>query len=233
VYNAARSYLPELAALAANSPYLGGCDTGLASARLKLNEELPRAGVPPAFRTWKEYADFVAWGVLGKHFADPSYFWWDVRLHPAHGTLEFRMADAQTQIEEAGALTSVCQALVAALADRYDHGEALAAHDTHRIAQNRWRAIRDGLDGAQVDLDSGASVPTRRRVGELLAWLEPFAEALGSRNELIAAWTLLAENGAERQRRIAAESELGVDAVIRSIADETEQAATLVRARVA
>ncbi len=220
IYNAARSYLPEIAALAANSPFLGGRDTGLASSRLKLNEGFPRAGVPPIFRTWEEYADFVSWGTSGGLFADQSYLWWDLRLHPIHGTLEFRIPDAQTRVKEAGAVGAVCQALVAALSARYDAGEELPIHDTHRIAENRWRAARDGLGGSFVDLETGIAVSSRERLGALLASLEPFAEALGARNELLAAWTLLAENGAERQRRVAAE--LGVDAVVRRLVDETE-----------
>ncbi len=222
VYNSARSFLPEIAALAANSPFLGGRDSGLASARLKLNEAFPRAGVPPAFANWNDYGDFVSWGTSGGLFPDQSYFWWDLRLHPQHGTLEFRAADAQTRIEEAGAVAAVCQALVAALTARYDAGEDLPVHDAHRIGENRWRALRDGLDGELVDLETGVPVSTRERVGSLLALVEPFAEALGSRNELLAAWTLLAENGAGRQRRIAAE--FGLDEVVRRLADDTEPA---------
>ncbi len=221
VYNAARSFLPELAALAANSPFLGGRDTGLASSRLKLNETFPRAGIPPAYRTWNEYADFVAWGAGGGLFPDESYLWWDLRPHPTFGTLEFRIADAQTRVEEAGAVAAVCQALVAVLATRYDAGEELTVHPTHRIAENRWRAIRDGVDGVLVDLDSGAPAPARQRIDDLLASLEPVAEALGTRNDLLAAWTLLGENGAVRQRRIEAQSGLGE--VVRRLAYETEQ----------
>jgi carboxylate-amine ligase len=223
VYNAARSFLPELAALAANSPFLGGLDTGLASARLKLNEALPRSGIPPAFRTWEDYAGFVSWGTSGGRFPDQTYLWWDLRLHPLHGTLEFRVADAQTRIEEAGAVAAVCQALAASLARRYDEGEALPVHPTHRIAENRYSGIRSGLEGTLVDLDSGTPLAARARIGAVLTSLEPVTEDLGSRNELLAAWTLLAENGAGRQRRIATES--GLDGLVRRLVAESEQPA--------
>lgn len=220
VYNAARSYLPELAALGANSPFLSGEATGLASTRLKLNDAFPRAGIPPAFETWSDYGDFVSWATCSGVFPDESFLWWELRLHPIHGTLEFRVADAQTRVVEAGAIAAVCQALVAALAEHHDAGRQLPVHDTHRIAENRWRALRDGPDATLVDLDTGVPAPARERIGRLLATLEPYAEALGARNELLAAWTLLAENGAERQRRIAAE--LGVEELVRRLADETE-----------
>ena len=220
VYNAARSFLPEVAALAANSPFLGGRDVGLASSRLKLNEAFPRSGIPPAFRSWTEYADFVAWGTSGGVFPDQSYLWWDLRLHPLYGTLEFRIADAQTRVEEAGAVAAFCQALVASLAARFDAGEQLPCHEPHRIAENRWLAVRDGLDGALVDLDTGMPQPARSRIAAILALLEPVAEKFGCRNEMLATWTLLEENGAERQRRIAAES--GPDEVVRWLAEATE-----------
>jgi carboxylate-amine ligase len=220
VYNAARSFLPELAALAANSPFLAGADTGLASTRLKLNDAFPRAGIPPSFTTWADYADFVAWGSCSGLFPDESFLWWELRMHPVHGTLEFRVPDAQTRIAEAGAIAAVCQALVAALLERYDAGDDLPVHETHRIGENRWRALRDGLDAILVDLETGVPIPARERIGRLLAELERHAELLGARNELLAAWTLLAENGAERQRRVA--GEVGIDGVIRRLADETE-----------
>ncbi|HEY7691587.1 MAG TPA: YbdK family carboxylate-amine ligase [Gaiellaceae bacterium] len=222
IYNAARGLLPELAALTANSPYLAARDSGLESSRLKLNEAFPRSGIPPAFRSLTDYAEFVAWGMTGGHFPDQSFLWWDLRLHPLHGTLEFRVPDAQTCIEEAAAVAAVCQALVASLAARYDAGGELRVHSSHRIAENRWRAVRDGLEGALVDLDTGVPVAARTRVGVVLAALEPVAEALGSRNELLAAWTLLEENGAERQRRLACQH--GLDEVVRVVADETGRA---------
>jgi glutamate---cysteine ligase / carboxylate-amine ligase len=229
IYNTARSFLPELAALAANSPFIGGAETGLASTRMKLNDAFPRSGIPPIFRSWGDYAAFVSWGGCSGLFPDQSFLWWELRLHPVHGTLEFRVPDAQTRIAEAGAVAAVCQSLVAALAERYDAGARLPVHAGHWIAENRWRALRDGLDATLVDLDTGVPMPARERIGRLLADLEPHAEILGARNELLAAWTLLAENGAERQRRVAAE--LGIGGVLRRLADETElRTATMIRA---
>ena len=205
VYNAARSRLPELAALAANSPYFEGGDSGLASSRLKLVEDLPRAGIPPAFQSWRELAGYVDWGLRAGLFPDPGHLWWDLRPRPDLGTIEFRVADAQTSVAETAAVVAVIQALVAALCTRFRAGDRLPAHPAHVIAENRWRAIRDGVAGELVDPDTGEPEPTRNRIGRLLLELEPYAAELGSSDELELAWAMLARNGAVRQREIAAE----------------------------
>ena len=124
VHNALRSYLPELAALSANSPYRGGRHTGIASTRLQLNRSLVRHGVPPVFESWDAYAAFVEWGFTGGSIPDPSYHWWDLRLHPGFGTIEIRVCDTQTEIADTVALVALAQALVAWLEARYDAGPA-------------------------------------------------------------------------------------------------------------
>lgn len=200
VYNAARSYLPELAALAANSPFFEGGDSGLASARLKLTEDLPRSGIPPAFESWQGLAEFARWART-----DLSRLWWDLRPRPDYGTLEFRVPDAQLCCGDTGAIAAVCQALVAMLLERRRRGLPLPVHESHRLAENRWRALRDGLDGELVDLTTGDVQPTRARIARLLATLEPHADELGSSGDLTAAWSLLEANGATRQRAVAAQ----------------------------
>ena len=220
VYNAFRSYLPEIAALAANSPFYEGRDTGLASTRLKLREDHPRSGIPPAFDSWKAYTDFVAWGARGAVIRDPSYHWWDLRLNASYGTVEIRVADSQTRVDDAAAIAALCQSLAASLAIRYDAGDRLPVHDTHRIAENRWRAVRDGLGGELVDLDTGTPFATRERLRNLVGELEPYAVTLGCERELGHARGLVTANGAVRQRAIAAA--VGVDRLAGWLSDETE-----------
>lgn len=220
VYNAARSYLPELAALAANSPFFEGADSGLASSRLKLTEDLPRSGIPPAFGSWREYAEFVAWGTRAGLFPDPTYLWWDLRLRPELGTLEFRIADVQTSLDCAGAIAAICQALVAALEERLREGELLPVQPAHVLAENRWRALRDGLSAELADLETGLPETARYRLGRLLGELESHAQRLGSERELAHAWRLLARNGADRQREVAADG--GVLGLLEWLADCTE-----------
>jgi glutamate---cysteine ligase / carboxylate-amine ligase len=221
IYNAARSYLPEMAALGANSPFFEGGDAGLASTRLKLVEDLPRAAIPPAFASWGELAGFVSWGAAAKLFPDLTYLWWDLRPRPDLGTIEFRIADAQTPVEHSAALVAICQSLIALLRLRYRESGHLPVQPSHIISENRWRAVRDGLDGEFVDPVTGESEPARARIAGLLRELEPFAADLGCSAELDCAWPLLVRNGANRQRELAAGR--GLPELLRWLADETER----------
>jgi carboxylate-amine ligase len=220
IYNACRSYLPDLAALAANSPFFEGTDSGLASSRLKLTEEFSRSGVPPLFADWDDLAAFVSWCAEGGLFADATYCWWDLRLRPEYGTIEFRVADSQTSIDDVAAVAAVCQSLVAALGSRLRAGERLPVHPSHMIAENRWRAVRDGLDGELVDYATGARQPARERLTRLLLELEPFAGACGCADELAHAWPMIAQNGAARQRAIFRRE--GIDALVEALVAQTE-----------
>jgi carboxylate-amine ligase len=223
VYNALRSYLPEIAALAANSPFYEGADTGMASIRPKFNEFYPRAGVPPAFRSWDELVRFSQWGRSGGLFPDTSHFWWELRPHVTHGTVELRVADTQTRVEDEAAIAAVIHALVAWLADRHDAGETLPVHETYWIGENSWRAYRYGVSGWIVDLDTGTPVPVRERLAELIETIEPYARRFDSADQLAAAQTLLAGNGADRQRYVYDQE--GIDGLALWLVHETEHSA--------
>jgi carboxylate-amine ligase len=224
VYNALRSYLPEIGALSANSAYVEGRDTGMASIRPKLNDAYPRSGVPPAFRSWEELVRFVDWGRSGGLFPDSSHFWWDLRPHPVHGTIEIRIADTQTTVADATAVVAVVQALVAMLTDRFDSGEALPLHETYWIGENSWRAHRHGVRGWLVDLDDGGRVATRDRLASLFDELEPYAEQLDTLEQMDTARALLIGNGADRQRYV--HEREGILGLTRWLVEETEAAAS-------
>jgi carboxylate-amine ligase len=217
VLNALRSHLPDLAALAGNAPLYAGRDTGLASVRPEIAGLLPRQGVPPVFASWEAFADYVAWGRRGGVFPNAGAWWWEARAHDKLGTIELRVPDAQTTAEEAAGVLALGAGLVAWLAERYDAGEPLPVHDTIRIAENRWRALRHGLAGSLLDLESGEPQPTRARVLDLIDRVAPAAERLGGAAALEHARTLAARNGAERQRALAAER--GPHGVVECLAD--------------
>ncbi len=200
VYNALRGHLPELAALAANAPLHAGRDTGCASVRPLIATLLPRQGVPPALESWAAFASALRWAGL----PDARTWWWELRPHPAFGTLELRVPDAQTTLEDAAGVAAFAHALVGRLAERHDDGERLGAPETWRIAENRWVALRHGLEGTFTDLRTGARLPVRDVLRARLDDLAPVAGRLGCAAELAGVEALIEANGAIRQRAVAA-----------------------------
>jgi glutamate---cysteine ligase / carboxylate-amine ligase len=193
VFNAIRSHLPLIAALAANAPFHAGADTGLASVRPKISELLPRQGVPPPLASWEELADALRWARI-----DHAQWWWEARLHPGFGTVEVRVPDTQSTVADTGAVAALVHALAAWLAERHESGEQLPVAPTWRIAENRWSACRHGLEGTMADLVTGEVAPTRERLAALLGELAPVARHIGCAGELER--VDLEANGATRQR---------------------------------
>ena len=204
VYNGLRPWLPLIAALAANAPFYEGRDTGLASIRPKIGEQLPRQGIPPAIGSWDAFADALAWGAASGAVPDARRWWWELRPHPEYGTLEVRVPDAQATVEDAAAVAALVHALVARLAERHDAGEPLATADTWRLEENRWSAARYGMDAELADLATGERTPARACLATLVEELAPVAARLGCAAELAGAVRLADHGGAARQRAAAA-----------------------------
>lgn len=212
VHDALRSYLPELAALAANAPIYEGRDTGIASMRPQICGMLPRQGVPPVLGSPAALEAELAWGARAGALSDPGMWWWEVRPHPVHGTLELRVPDAQTTLGQAGVVMAVVHALVATLCERLDRDGELPVASSWRIEQNRWAACRHGVGATFADLTTGERRPAAVRLLELLDELKPAADRLDCRTELTAAHALVASGGAAAaQRRHATRH--GVDTV--------------------
>jgi carboxylate-amine ligase len=217
VYNGLRPWLPLVAALAANAPFHGGRDTGMASIRPKIAEQLPRQGMPPPIGSWEAFAEALAWGAASGAVPEPRRWWWELRPHPAFGTLEVRVPDAQATVADAAAVVGLVHALAAWLAARHDAGEPLETAATWRLEENRWSAARWGMDAELADLRSGERTPAREWLRALVAELTPVAAGLGCADELAAVERLAAESGAARQRAVAPEG--GVRAVAAWLAD--------------
>lgn len=203
VYNHVRSYLPWLAALAANGAFYEGRDTGLASVRPKLSELLPRQGMAPPLDSWQEFADALSWGNPPSTASAPGTWWWELRPHPEFATLEFRVPDSQATVAEAAAITAVIQALVAWLARRYDAGEPLPVTPSWRLEENRWSACRHGIEGEMLATESGERIETRRCLEWLLERLAEIAGGLGCSAGVEHAASMVRSNGAVGQRRAA------------------------------
>jgi len=217
VYNALRSHLPDLAALASNAPFYAGADTGLASVRPKIADILPRQGVPPEIPTWEALSDYLTWGRAAGAVPEPGQWWFELRLHLAYGTVEVRVPDVQSTVADTAAVAAIVHSLVAWLADRHAAGDDLPVDATWRVAENRWAACRHGVEARLADLRTGQVRTVRDRLHALLDELGPVAARLGCRAELAAARELLDDNGAVRQRAVAAER--GVHGLVEWLAD--------------
>ena len=176
--------------------------------------------MPPLFQNLDAYVSFLDWGRSGGLFPDSSHLWWDLHLHPTYGTVEIRVSDAQTRVRDNAAIAAVVQALVAWLALQYDAGDELPVDDYFRIRENAWRALRHGLNGWLVNLETGERQSTRERIGRLLDRLEPVARELGTDEQICDARALVAGNGADRQRCVAEHE--GFDGLLRWLVAETE-----------
>jgi glutamate---cysteine ligase / carboxylate-amine ligase len=207
VANGLRTWLPELLALAANSPFWQGRDTGLASTRTKIFETFPRSGIPPAFASFEEFELLVERAVKSGSFPDYTYIWWDLRPHPKLGTLEVRIPDAQTRLGSTAGLVALVQSLVATLSDDFERGKKPAIQPITLVNENKWRAARDGLNGQLIDLERDEERPARTAVLALVERAGPAAERLGCREELGEVERLVERGtGADEQRSVYEES---------------------------
>ncbi|HEY7003874.1 MAG TPA: carboxylate-amine ligase [Gaiellaceae bacterium] len=222
-------HLPEFLALSANSPFWRGEATGLASSRQMVFAAFPRSGPPPRFRDYADYAEVV--GQLEKTgcIADYTHIWWDIRLHPRFGTIEVRVMDAVTRVEETVALTAYVQALVKHYSEQFDRGQKLPSFHRILISENKWLGARYGLEAPVMDLVTGRRnrVPIAQLIRRTLREIAPHAQELGAERELEGIRDVLAKgNGADRQLRVF-NANRDIVEVASEIADATE-AATVV-----
>jgi carboxylate-amine ligase len=195
---------PLLLALSANSPFWQGFDTGFESARVKIFETFPRAGLPPAFPGYEAFENYVDLMVASGAMEDYTYCWWDVRPHPAIGTIELRVLDSQTSLKYTTSLTALTQCLVAQVLEEVGPHEP---YDRHLAVENKWRAAMHGMDAAFYDADEGITVPARDLARGMVERLKPHAQDLGCENELEGVLEIVESGtGSQRQREVYDES---------------------------
>jgi carboxylate-amine ligase len=220
--------LPLLLALSASSPFWRGEPTGLASTRQPIFAAFPRSGPPPRFRDYEDYAEVIGYLEHTGCIADYTHIWWDIRPHPKLGTVEIRICDGVTQLEDAIAIAAFCQALVKLYSEQYEEDGEVPSYHRILTTENKWLAVRYGLEAPLMDL------ATRRRnratvaqlVRRRLAELEPHARDLGSERELEGIRDILRRgNGSDRQLRVY-NANRDIVEVAREIADLTEAAAS-------
>jgi carboxylate-amine ligase len=221
VMNDAIYFLPHILALTTSSPFWHGRDTGLKSYRSVVFENLPRTGLPPYFDSWSDCQKLIETLVATGCVDEPTKIWWDVRPHPKFPTLEFRIPDICTRIEETLCVTGLVVALVTKLMRLRQENLSWRRYRRTLIKENKWRAVRFGLEGSLIDFGKQREVPMRDLAVELVRWLDDVLDEVGVRAEVEYIDRLLSEgNSADRQLRIYRQTR-SFEAVIDHLAEET------------
>jgi len=179
--NTLARHVPLLVALSANSPFWRGSDTRLASTRIKIFEMFPRSGLPPTFRRWEDFENYIEALVAAGSIPDYSWCWWDARPHQKFGTVELRAPDVQADASYTAALAALVQCLVASVGAGMEEQPPVNILFT---AENKWRAVRHGMDADFYDFAAGMMVPARSMARGLIEELRPVAQDLGCEEEL-------------------------------------------------
>jgi carboxylate-amine ligase len=219
--NMVRYFLPHLLALSTSSPFWMGRNTGLKSFRTTVFRRFPRTGIPELFQSWSEYENFTNLLVDTRCIDNPKKIWWDVRPHPVFGTLEFRMCDVTTKVEEACAIAALTQALVVKLHRLYTRNQSWRIYRRALIEENKWRAARYGIEGKMIDFGKEQEVPMKTLIPELLELVDDVVDDLGSRSAVNYIHTILNEGtSAERQLKVFQQSG-DLRAVVQHVVAET------------
>jgi carboxylate-amine ligase len=221
ILNALLPYFPHLQALSASSPYWGGVDTGYASNRALMFQQLPTAGLPFQFDSWTDFEAYVTDMFVTGVIEDYRDIRWDIRPSPALGTLEVRVCDGLPTLAEVGAIAALIHCLVIDLDDRLARGEHLPVLPPWHVQENKWRSARYGLDAIVIlDADNTERLVTDD-LADLLDRLSPVAASLGCADDLASVWDIV-EKGAsyERQRAVAVSHGGDLRAVVRSLVEE-------------
>jgi len=207
VMNQVSYFLPHLLALSTSSPFWQGHDTGLLSYRLSVFDELPRTGLPERFDSWGEYCRHVEMLVGAGLIEDASKIWWDVRPSARFPTVEMRITDVCTCIDDSLTVAALYVCLVAMISRLRRDNQRWRVYSNMLINENRWRAQRYGTSGGLVDFGKGEVVPYADLLEEVIALVMPEAEALGCVDDVLHARTIMARGtSAHRQRAIFADA---------------------------
>ncbi len=221
IVNALTQYVPHFLALSASSPYWVGCDTGLASARTKVFEGMPTAGLPYQLSGWTEFEEYMETLISTRAIESVREVWWDIRPHPNFGTVELRICDGLPTLDEIGAVAALSQCLVEQFDTQLDRGYTLPSPQRWVLQENKWRAARHGLDADIVVDEKGTVRPVRQALTDLVEDLMPTAARLGCEAELADVERVLRIGASyQRQRAVAAQHDGDLRHVVDSLLTE-------------
>ena len=221
IMNQIAYFMPHILSLSTSSPFWLGRNTGLKSYRSVVFDDLPRTGLPEYFDSASDYEEFVQSLIKTNCIDEPTKIWWDIRPHPKFPTLEFRICDCITKIDEVVAIAALLQAMVAKLIQLRKKNQTWRRYRTALIAENKWRAIKLGIDGKFLDWGREEEVPLRSLIEELLEILSDVVDELGTGEEIEYVRTMLKEGtSADRQLRTYQKTQ-SLEAVVDMLAEET------------
>jgi carboxylate-amine ligase len=201
--NVARYFVPHVLCLSTSSPFWMGRLTGLKSYRSIIFRAFPRTGIPPVFQSHAEFKQLVEMLVRTRCIPDGSKIWWDIRPNPKYPTLEFRICDVCTRVDEAICVAAIFQAIIAKLWKLRRDNMTFRIYPTLMIEENKWRAVRYGLDGKLIDFGKQEELPARDLIRELIEWfIDDVVDELGSRKEVEYAYRIMQE-GTSAHRQLA------------------------------
>jgi carboxylate-amine ligase len=231
VVNCARYFLPHLLALSTSSPFWIGRNTGLKSYRSTIFRSFPRTGIPTRMSGWSEYEGYLETLTEVGSIPNGSKIWWDVRPHYKFPTVEFRVCDACTRVDEAVCIAAIVQALVYKLWKLRRDNLSWRDYSSRLIEENKWRAMRFGLQGNLIDFGRRTQKPAKELVRELIDWfLVDAIDELGSRREVEYVYRMLDE-GSSADRQLATFERTGsLEAVVDQLVAETAEQVTPIAA---
>ena len=221
IMNSLRYFLPHILSLSTNSPFWMGMETGYKSYRAKVFEHFPRTGIPDSFASYSEFEDYVELLVKTNCIDNGKKIWWDIRPHPYFSTVEVRACDIPMRAKESIAIAALIQATACKLWHLHECNQDYRQYARPLLMENKFRAVRYGLDGKLIDFGKQVEVPVRDLIVEYLAFVDDVVDELGCRNELEYIHTML-ERGSGADRQLAVFRETGsLKAVVDYMADET------------
>jgi glutamate---cysteine ligase / carboxylate-amine ligase len=219
--NQVRYFLPHILALSTSSPFWLGRDSGLKSIRSEIFKRFPRTGIPGHFDSYAQFQGYVDLLVKTGCMDNAKKIWWDVRAHPFFDTVEVRVCDMTTRLDDTVAITALIQALMGKLYLLYRRNLGFREYRRELIEENKWRAVRYGLDGSLIDFGKMEQVPVRALIGELLDFCEETSEIFGSQHELERIRTILKEGtSADRQLKVFAKTQ-SYEAVVDDLIEQS------------
>jgi len=220
--NVARYLVPHVLALSTSSPFWRGYDTHMKSYRSVYLRNFPRTGIPRVFSSWSDYTQLLDTLIRTNCMQDGRDIWWDLRPNWEYPTLEFRICDVCTRVEEAVCIAAIFQAIVAKLWRLRHDNMTFRVYPHDVIEENKWRAARFGLDGRLIDFGKQQEFPARQMIAELVGWfIEDVVDDLDSRDQVNYAFKIM-EEGTSADRQLATLKRTGeLRAVVQQLINET------------